>query len=294
MRPGGVFGKLFMGRYYFTIALREKHSYGLLDGKPFCAKTVLPANKDNWSADPFLVDDEYRTWLFYEAVKGEKGRIEVAEIQDGCKLSKPTVILEDKCHYSYPLVFRADEQWYMIPESSASGEVRLYRATEFPYKWEQQEVLLRSCAVDTTVFFHDGCYWLLTFLKDDGTERVSPRAYKLSSWSAPKLCEVPWPDYDPLRVRGAGNVIHDGNKLLRPAQISRENRYGDGLAFFRAEPGELYRETMEFEISQKDVKAAGKYIDGLHTYNSSARYEAIDIRCREADPFKLIKRLLKR
>ena len=294
MKPGGLFSKLFLGSYYFTIALREKQPQGIADGKAFRAQHIMPASKDDWAADPMLVDDGTRTWLFYESVKGQKGRIEAAEVLEGCRLSKPRVVLEDDCHYSYPFVFEADGVRYMIPESSAASEVRLYRASSFPYEWELQTVLLREKAVDTTVFFHKGRYWLLTFLLDQGSERVFPRAYTVENWNDPVLREVPWHSFDSLRVRGAGPILKSGNELLRPAQISQPQRYGDGLVFYRPSLSDEYAEEPVFEITDKDLRMKDVFADGLHTYCSSAGYEAIDIRCRAADPLKLARRLIHR
>ena len=293
MKPGGVFSKLFLGSYYFTIALRERLPKGIANGKSFRAQAILPATKDDWAADPMLVDDGDRTWLFYEAVKGEKGRIEVAEVLDGCRLSAPTVILEDSCHYSYPSVFQSDDTWYMIPESSAANEVRLYRAVSFPFQWELQTVLLYERAVDTTVFEHQGEYWLLTFLLDQGTERVFPRAYTLNDWRNPDLKEVKWTDFNSLRVRGAGPVFVSDSGILRPAQISQFQRYGDGLVFYRPNfSHDCYTEEPVFEITERDFLVTGVFADGLHTYCNSAKYEAIDIRCRAADPLKIVRRMI--
>ena len=291
MKPGGTFSKLFLGRYYFTIALREKRLCGLRDGRTFRPQTVMPATADCWSADPMLAEEGGRTWLFYEAVRKGKGRIEAAEVLDGCRLSEPTVILEDDCHYSYPFVFLAEGVWYMIPESSAAKEVRLYRAVEFPFRWELLTVLLRGRAVDTTVFRHGERYWLLTFITEEKSERVSPRAYTLDDWKDPVLRAVPWGDWDPLRVRGAGPLFREGDRLLRPAQISTDRRYGDGLVFYEVEADGAYRESPVFDISEKDLKIRGFFVDGLHTYCASSRYEAIDLRCRAADPWKLARRL---
>ena len=294
MKPGGLFSKLFLGSYYFTIALREKHPGGINDGKAFRPQFIMPATKDDWAADPMLVDDGNKTWLFYEAVKGQKGRIEVAEVLADCRLSEPRVILEDACHYSYPFVFQADEVWYMIPESSAVSEVRLYRASSFPFHWELQTVLLRERAVDTTVFFHQNSYWLLTFVLDQGSERVFPHAYTVENWNTPVLREVPWQEYDPLRVRGAGPLFEAHNEILRPAQISQPQRYGDGLIFYRARLSDRYEEKPVFEITEKNLRIKGVMADGLHTYSCSAGYEAIDVRCRATDPLKLAKRMIHR
>lgn len=294
MKPGGMFSRLFMGSCFFTVALREKTPQGVMDGAPFRAQFVLPASENDWAADPMLVDDGDRTWLFYEAVKNDKGRIEVAEILEGCRVSEPWVILEDRCHYSYPFVFRNEGTWYMIPESSAAGEVRLYRADDFPFRWELQTVLLRERAVDTTVFECGGSHWLLTFLPDAGTERVLPRAFTVADWREPVLREVPWTKFDPLWVRGAGPVFMSGGQLTRPAQISRERRYGDGLVFYRMDPASDYRETPAFELGERDVRIRGYFTDGLHTYSACERYEAIDVRCRTADPLKIVKRILRK
>lgn len=292
MKPGGMISKMFLGSYFFTIALREKEPLEVTSPKPFRAHMVLPANKDRWAADPILVDDGSRTWLFYESVVNDKGRIEVREITEGCKTTEPTVLLEDWCHYSYPFVFKADGVWYMIPESSAANEVRLYRAASFPFEWELQTVLLHEQAVDTTVFEWGGLYWMLTFIPEDGTERVLPRAYTVRNWQEPELHEAAWPGYDALRVRGAGQVFWDGNQLLRPAQISQAQRYGDGLTFYRIEPTEVYQETQVFEVSEKNLEIRGYFVDGLHTYSTCRRFEAIDIRCRAAEPLKIMKRLI--
>ena len=292
MKPGGLFSKLFFGSYYFTIALREKHPLGISDGKPFRAQFIMHATKDNWSADPMLVDDGIRTWLFYESVKGQKGRIEVAEVLAGCRLSEPRVLLEDDCHYSYPFVFRAHGVWYMIPESSAVSEVRLYRAVSFPYQWELQTVLLHERAVDTTVFFYQSSYWLLTFVLDQGSEKVFPHAYTVENWNTPMLREVSWQNYDPLRVRGAGAAFVLDNEIIRPAQISKPQRYGDGLIFYRPRLSDRYKEEPVFEITEKNLRIKGIFADGLHTYSCSAKYEAIDVRCRAVDPLKVAKRFM--
>ena len=155
-------------------------------------------------------------------------------------------------------------------------------------------MLLRERAVDTTVFFHQNSYWLLTFVLDQGSEKVFPHAYTVENWNTPVLREVPWQNYDPLRVRGAGALFEAHNELLRPAQISQPQRYGDGLVFYRPSLSDEYAEEPVFEITDKDLRMKDVFADGLHTYCSSAGYEAIDIRCRAADPLKLARRLIHR
>lgn len=296
---GNIWRKLFYSPYYFTIALRRRGEPHILDRLVFEAGYVMPATYQVWQADPILVDDGQKTFLFYEAVHRDKGRIEVAEVHGDCTLSESRVILEDECHYSYPFVFRRDRQWYMIPESSAAEEVRLYKACDFPYEWCQEQVLLRRKCVDTTVFEQEGIWYLLTFLLDEGTEKVFPSAYRME-WSGaqPMLVPMEWQEFDCLNSRGAGSVFRKDGVCYRPAQKNREQSYGDSITFFRIQGNKnVYCESYAASLRPEMVKVKGVWMNGLHTYCASERFEAIDIRCRQFQfekPFCAIRNKIKR
>ena len=290
-----IFQKLFFSNYYFTIAIRRRDKESILNTGAFSAEYVHPATAAKWSADPILAEEDGRTWLFYEAVENNIGHIEVAEVLDDCSLGTPTVILGGDCHYSYPFVFQWDRSWYMIPESSAAKEVRLYRAEHFPTKWTLQEILLRERAVDTTVFAQNGKLFLLTFLTDGTSERVRPLAYELSLERAPRLRRIEWTEYDELKVRGAGPILTEEDQRYRPAQISREYRYGDAVAFYRMNmQADHYREEPVQVTLAPCGRFSGHFVLGGHTYCRSANFEAMDYRCRTLDICKLPQRILRR
>lgn len=281
--------KMFYSPYFFTIALRRKNGSDTRIPEDFAADYVIPAGYKKWAADPMLVDDHGKTYLFYEAVNNGKGRIEVAQVCDDCTISEPVVILEDTCHYSYPFVFKYDEDWYMIPESSASNEIRLYKAEAFPEKWKLETVLLQKNCVDTTVFEQHENTYLLTYLLCPGTERVVPQAYKLF-WEAghPLLNQISWDTYDELECRGAGPLYRNQGHLIRPAQKNEEQSYGNGLVFYKVNVDDAgYREKYIAELNSRNVSAGKVWMNGLHTYVTSERFEAIDIRCREFDFWKI-------
>lgn len=283
-----IWRKLFYSPYFFTIAIRKRAEDNILKRPEFQTEYVLPATYKVWQADPILVDHGEKTFLFYEAVENEKGRLEVAEVNPDCTVSDARAILEDDCHYSYPFVFRRGQEWYMIPESSAAEEVRLYKAYDFPYDWRLEQILLRQKCVDTTAFEKDGNWYLLTFLLDEGTEKVYPRAYRIV-WGEKEqqLLPLRWEEFDCLNTRGAGPVVKTDGGYYRPAQKSQEQRYGDSLTFFRIEnDGIAYRETAVGALLPEAVTAKGVWLDGLHTYCASERFEAIDIRCREFQLWK--------
>ena len=271
-----IIRKLFVSDNYFTIAIKHK-SNNILQSRCFYAQNTVPANREKWCADPFLAQDGAQTFLFYEKVRDDLGSIAVSEVLDDCTLSEPTILFSDDSHYSYPYIFRMDGDWYMIPETSSLNEVSLYMANPFPFRWEKKAVLLHEPAVDTTVFQWKDTWYLLTFLTDPRTERVTPYAYRMEGI---ELSPMVWENYDPLCVRGAGRPFLYKDCLYRPVQVSTDQHYGNSVAFVRIQiDGNTYKESLEYDLLPNVVKAEGQFFDGLHTYNSSERFEVIDIRC---------------
>lgn len=294
--PINIIRKLFYYPNYFTVAIRRKTnpSDSLFTNLFFASEIELKGTRKNWSADPMLVEDGKKTWLFYEACHNDKGRIEVIQLFDDGKYSDSQVVLEEDFHLSYPFVFKKDDFWYMIPESCSCNQVRLYKAKEFPYIWEFEQTILNDYAVDTTIYKMGKEFLMVTFLAQHDSEAVIPRAY-LMTWEKDdiRLQQLEWNDYDTSKVRGAGAYVEWDGVLFRPAQISK-NGYGDGLQFEQVLLQEdMYIEEDCFCLWPKDIKFNRYPFDGTHTYTSSAKFEAIDVRCSFFDLLKPFKRIVR-
>lgn len=190
-----------------------------LDSTPFEALT--PPKGTGW-ADPFLFTRQGRTWLFIEEIPGRgKGVISVLEVLPGGGFGLPRRVLAEPFHLSYPNVFEHEGRVYMVPETAEAGQVRLYRAEDFPGGWVLDRVLLDGVpATDATFLEHGGWWWMF----------ASVRAPGGSSWDELHLFRSrerfgpfePHP-FNPVvsDVRGArpaGRVFRSGERLLRPAQ----------------------------------------------------------------------------
>ena len=291
-----LYRKLFLSPYFFRIAICKRENDSILDRKSFIANKILPGTYKNWSADPILVENEGKTYMFYEAVENDKGHIEVVEIYDDCSISESTVVIKDNSHYSYPFVFKYLDCWYMIPESSEANEIRLYKAVSFPYEWKCETTLLNGKYVDTTVFENNGELILLTFIPSFSNEKVEPRAYKFFlNGQDSSIVPVEWCLYNPLHVRGAGPIIVEKDGLYRPVQINCEQSYGEGLSFNKIDISQSeFSENVCCEIFSQNIVTKHKNINGLHTYTRTDKFEAIDVRCREFDLLKIIKLALKK
>lgn len=186
-------------------------------------RTVMPPDDRLW-ADPFVVVEGGRTWIFVEEMEfaTARGVISVIELRDDGSWSPAVRVLERPFHLSYPCVVRWNGGFYMMPESQESRQIELYRATDFPFAWEPHAVLMRDVdRVDATLFEHDGRWWLYyaTISGDAaGYDRLwlQHAPAPVGPWTPhpmnPLLCDV-------VGGRPGGKpFVHEG-RLIRAGQI---------------------------------------------------------------------------
>jgi hypothetical protein len=172
-------------------------------------------------ADPFMVRTEAGWSMFFESKDcgpgWRKGEIGLATSRDGLRWEYQGIVVSEPFHLSYPQVFAWRSEHYMIPESGAAGWVRLYRACPFPYRWEVVASLVPGAHVDSSVFRHDGRWWMLTHREEGGGVLRLFHADELAGpWREHPLSPVV--RADPRIARPAGRVIMADGRLMRFAQ----------------------------------------------------------------------------
>lgn len=208
------------------LALAEKG--GSRNPRFTAAHFVKPPS--SFVADPFLVRDDGVFYLFFELFNQEsqKGEIAVASSHDGYSWRYRGVVLTEAFHLSYPYVFKYRGIFYMIPESRAAGEVRLYRATKFPFVWELDTTLFEGPYADSSIVQRHGSWWIFS-------ER---QAYTLTIWHSSHL-QGPWREHalsplytgDKSRTRPGGRIVDYHGRLIRFSQDNREG-YGKKVRAF--------------------------------------------------------------
>ena len=248
-------GRLDMDRY---IRLRE-------DGQRFFA-------------DPFVIWEKGLYHVFVEEFpfSTHKGIISHFTIDEQGTVSRPKMVLSRPYHLSYPFVFKRDGQFWMIPETSASRSVELYRAVRFPDQWVFEKTLIDDVrADDVTLIDHGGRLWMFAAISD----------WQSSQWDALGLFHAAdlheeWHRHagnpvllDARAARPAGAMYHKNGVLWRPAQDCSE-RYGGGLALCRVD--RLDEERFEQSVMQHFAPEGKNGLVGLHTLNEANGLEVID------------------
>jgi hypothetical protein len=230
-------------------------------------------------ADCFYVQDNDCHFIFFEEVDDVHpvGFLSVLEVFKDGTFTEPKTILKLDYHLSYPCVFKVENDWYMIPETSANRTVELWKCVEFPLKWEKHANILEGIeAVDTTPFFHEGLWYLFT-----STRRNCKKfGDRLDLFFTEDILTPNWQEHpqNPVcqghqQFRMAGKPFIYNGKLVRPSQDSLK-RYGGNIEL--KEILELsptaYKEQL-LEVVLPDWKAED---DGCHTINAEENFVVLD------------------
>jgi hypothetical protein len=179
--------------------------------------TDIPAE---FVADPFMIQVGNTWHMFFEVMNAQTGRGEIglAKSVGGIRWDYQKIVLSEPFHLSYPYVFAADGEYFMIPESHEANAIKLYRAVSFPTNWEPENTILEGAWVDSSLFFLNSFWWMFT-------NPVAPANQILELFYAASIIG-PWQRHpmSPLvsgnhRIaRGGGRVIVQDDRPVRFAQ----------------------------------------------------------------------------
>ena len=267
-KASNAIASFFWHRDHWQVALRQT-------GGQF---QVVQDDGQRYYADPFLLQRDGRTFLFVEeyVYAERKGRIAMAEVIGDRLASTPVPVLDRPYHLSYPHVFEAGGEILMMPETGENGTVELYRAAEFPLKWELVTVLLKDGVYsDATPLFHQGRWWLFVTVDAMGNATQD----ELSIFHSDAITG-PWMPHaanpvksDSRASRSGGRIIKYGDRLFRPAQDC-DRHYGAGLVWFEI------TELTPTRFSEREILSWNARKDlgaiGLHSFDELGEIQAID------------------
>jgi hypothetical protein len=224
-----------LGRHTWFLAVRPKDWRRLAERDDRGFRAIVPP-RGHFYADPFLFEDATKTYVFFEDFihSENKAVISCAEVTSS-GLGTPRVVLRADHHLSYPFVFRRGDTIYMLPESTRARRLDLFRAVDFPWRWEFERTLLADTHLaDATLLEHDGLLWLFgTAASHGGNDWEDLHIFYASTlegnWTPHPLNPVL---SDVRSARPAGRIFVDDGALIRPAQDCSV-RYGYAMTLNR-------------------------------------------------------------
>ncbi len=229
-----------------------------------------PNPKGAFLADPFGQASETGVQVLAERFTGGRGDLVSLGWNQSAGWVAPQPLLATNAHLSYPFVFSDRGQRYLLPESTQSGRLDLYRLDDDgPH---QVTTLVDHPLVDPTVVRHDDRWYL--FATD---HRKGPNQRLNIYWA--EDVEGPWQPHtlNPVKIDvrssrpGGTPFIHQGN-LCRPAQDCSTG-YGAAVVFNRID------RLTPTEFSETPVSRLDPYLDrphGLHTVSAAGDFTLVD------------------
>lgn len=240
---------------------------------------LVPNPKGSYLADPFLIEEEGEMYVFAEQFdySKRKGVISFAQLSNG-EVSEFSLALEEAFHLSYPFLFQEKGEWFMMVESSSSKSLRLYKAKEFPGKWELAKTWFEGFEMyDPTIVKKDELFWLFVNVKP---HPVASSFDELSLYYSEDLLAGDWIPHplnpiisDVRSSRPAGNLFLENGAWFRPAQDSAKH-YGHQIRI--QEIVQWDRENYS-EQTHKIISADwNPGLMGTHTINFSKNWMVLD------------------
>lgn len=232
----------------------------------------IPNPPGRYLADPFTVEQDGRHYVFVEdfSYRAGKAVISAYRIEPDRSATALGTALAEPFHLSFPYLFRHEGALYMVPESAEAGEIRLYRCTGFPLKWELAKVLMADVrAVDTLVFEKDGRWWLLANVNalGHGASDSELHLFHADSPFGPFAPHVRNPVvFDAMAGRNGG-FLADGTGLYRVCQRPGFHLYGREVGIYRL--GTLTPETYEETLVQEVAPRFRRGLLGMHHLHQS-------------------------
>lgn len=245
---------------------------------------ILPDDGRRFFADPFVLVRDGLFHVFIEELPHDTGvgLISHFTISETGDATAPRPVLQTGTHLSYPFVFEHDGETWMMPESSMSGGLDLYRCTRFPDAWTHEARLLEGRFHDATLFTHDGRLWIAA-----ATDVLQSSTWDGLSFFYADTLLGPWTPHagnpvlvDARLARPAGPLWRSGGDLFRPAQDC-SGGYGSKLnlrKILRLTPTDFAEETVGSLCFNPEAR-----IFGPHTICRARRLEIIDLFARKSD-----------
>jgi hypothetical protein len=189
--------------------------------------TLTPPAR-TWWADPHVTFMDGNYYLFIEELKlprsSNRGHISVIRIDEQGNHYAPIQVLERPYHLSYPCIFHTEGTYYMIPETVNNHSIELYRAIDFPLKWQFEKYIMKDIvAVDSTIWYKEGLWWLFTNIKENYGASINDELFLFYSTD----------------LFGDDWIPHPKNPIVSDARIARS---GGGLFEWK---GDLYRPSQD-------------------------------------------------
>lgn len=259
----------FEERAHWNIGIVDSPIESFLEIEKPKVKWLDCASGKGFRADPFGILHKGKLCILYENYDYENKVGEIwAKVGERCEK-----VIELPVHASYPFLIQENGEIYCVPETNAANEVAIYKAKDFPWKWEKVSILFEAPASDATFLKHNDLWFCFYTLAGAPHSKLYIRYAKnvFGEWKEHPKNPV---KEDIGSSRPAGTIFAHEGKIYRPTQDCSKT-YGGSVTI--CEIKKLTEREFEEETVKKiEPYSDGEYRYGLHTLSSVNGMTLID------------------
>lgn len=240
-----------------------------------------PMGSFRFLADPFGLWRDGQLHVFVETYdyRVRIGAIEALRYDSSFRLLDRQPALTEPWHLSYPNVFEAEGETWMLPEAHSSGRLTLYRAIDFPSRWEPAcAIVLDGVAVDATPVRQAGLWWLFYAVASSESDKIGTLHCAFA-----ERVTGPWTPHplNPVRRdvasgRPGGSAFVQGDTIILPVQDCSAT-YGGAVRLLRLH---VTPDSFAAETSGRIAapSSAAPFVEGLHTLAAAGAVTLVDMK----------------
>ena len=288
-----ILDKFFVKQW--TLGIAKGNNEDILQNrlKSIDFKWIDIPNPEVFVADPFVIElPNGEIHVIAEHIhQASYGKLVGYRFSKTLDLLEEKIILDTGTHLSYPFILEVNGEICIIPESAMANGVFAYPYNPIHMSLGNPITLIENEPLLDSTFVHYEDRWWLFATKRGANSNSALHIYHAEHWKGPYEAHK----LNPVKTgadgsRPAGNILKQGNQLLRPAQNCKES-YGKSITLFKITKltKDSYEEVPTLEL-KADIHKENKY--GIHTINHSGSVIVVDCLKKSFNPFIQIKLFL--
>jgi len=283
----------------WNIGIIRKPIYEVAMGSDNLKKTDISwmrrRSRNKYLADPSGFIENDKLHILAEEYSYFKQKAAISEIiwdMDTFRVTDHIRVIDYGKHLSYPCIIEHQGEVFCMPESYQSNNIMLYRRDPATGTFTKDRILLDKVeAVDPTLFFYNGFWWLFfTNKKYSSTHLFIYHAIEITGDYKPHCCNPV--KIDIRSARPAGTPFINKGVLYRPAQDCSVT-YGGRVTINKIDKLSVH-EFVEQAINSVDPVAGTLYSKGLHTISGIKDFTLVDGKRYRFDRYFFISQLRKK
>ncbi|MCE0742372.1 hypothetical protein LWC05_00460 [Acetobacter sicerae] len=228
-------------------------------------------------SDPFGLwhkGDLYVLTTYYD-YRTRKSVIKAFRLNGMFQVMEERIVLSEAWNLAYPTLIEEDGEIWMLPDPCGSGRLTLYRAIDFPWRWEAvPDFVFPSATINATPVKIDGQWWMFYTSADPATEALKlARSTHLAG---------PWGNIPVQRAKNDKNgsrmggtpVVQDGAVVL-PTRTGL-NACGDCVRLISAPLPLSTTSSFDPGNELRAPTRCAPFAQGLHTLSAAGDVTFID------------------